>query len=372
MEDPIRVTWIDDKFINPTDARTIQANSINQVSGDHLSVELVPSRNDEFFGWVNQFDDQDRPRPDILILDFKLAQSPVFSESLKLDDGYKLRKMLELTPLRLVPKYLVSAVFDEKLVGPNIEGFEWILANPVESKTVSEQLISDGKDYRLVNKFASDYSEKPEEAISTLIEQMGAPECSCEEITDLMRHALGRAQQSSNTKVHAQIDSAGVGSEANALVFSRWLRGILLIRLGPLIDAPSVANLLGADQDFFLRELPDLVNAQRFSASYQGLFKYLDSPRWWRAEIISWILDSFKDITPGPISHLAPCVAEKLRIPEQHRAHCAICEELWPDVVAYDVDDPDELRQVHRYCSEAVEDQEQVIGFDEIRFFEKD
>jgi len=372
MEDHICVAWIDDKFTDPDDARTTQAKAIDQAGGDGLSIELVPSTNDGFLDWVNRFSDIDQPRPDILILDFRLAQSPALAGSLKLDDGYKLRKILELTPLRLVPKYLVSAVFHEKQVGPNIEGFEWILADPVDSRSVSDQLISDGRDYRLIYDFMSKYSAKSEEALRSLIGQLNTPEGSCEEVVDLIHHALGRARQSSNAKAHAQIDSSGVGNEASALVFSRWLRGILLMRLGPLIDALSVANLLGADQDYYSRELAGLIANQRPSASYQGLFKYLCSPRWWRAEIINWILESFGDISLGPLSHLAPQMAARLSIPDDCRARCAVCGELWPDVVAYDVEDSDELRQVHRYCSEAVEDQELVIGFDEIRYFQKD
>lgn len=372
MEEPISVAWIDDKFADETSARTAQAQAIIEAGGDRLSVELVPSTNEDFREWVSKFDVPEQPRPDILVLDFKLAHSPEFAEPLKLDDGYKLRKVLELTPLRLVPKYLVSAVFDAKKVGPNVEGFEWILADPVDSESVSGQLISDGKGYRLINTFTAQYPTNTDEALKFLLQELKTPEESLEEVADLVRHALGRAQQSSTAKEHAEIDSAGTGPEASALAFSWWLRGTLLVRLGPLIDAPSVANLLGADQEYFEQKLAQVLREQRPSASYQGLFSHQSSPRWWYSEIINWLLESFGDLTQGPISQLAPSVAEKLNIPEKDRARCAVCGKLWPDVVAYDVDDIDELRQVHRYCSEVVEDQEIVLGFDEIRCFRKD
>ncbi|MBT3022862.1 MAG: hypothetical protein KUF77_07265 [Candidatus Thiodiazotropha sp. (ex Lucina aurantia)] len=372
MEAPIRVAWIDDKFNDKDDARTKQAQAIIQAGGNKLSIELIPSTDTEFLNWVNRFSDLDKPQPEILILDFKLAQSPEFGGSFKLDDGYKLGKMLELTPLRLVPKYLVSAVFNETQVGPNTEGFEWILANPVESELVSEQLISDGSDYRSIYNFTVKYSSNSEEALKLLLEDLVVPEGSIEEVVDLIHHALGRAQQSSYVKEHAQIDMSGIGPKASALNLSRWLRGILLIRLGPLIDSLTVANILGADQEWFSSTLTKLIEEKRPTAIYKGLFSQPSSLRWWRSEIINWILESFDDITPGSISQLAPCAADKLKIPDENRSRCAVCGDLWPDVVAYDVDDPEELRQVHRYCSEAVEDQEIVIGFDEIRSFTKD
>lgn len=372
MGDSIRVAWIDDKFTDSSDARTVQAQAIDQAGGDELSIELVQSTTTEFLGWVDQFNDRHRPRPDILILDFKLAHSPEFGKSLKLDDGYKLRKMLELTHLRLVPKYLVSAVFNARQVGPNVEGFEWILADPVDSELVARQLVSDGKGYRLINQFASEFNTDKDSAFQTLLGALGVPEGSADDVVELINHAQGRAEQSTSAKEYAQIDSSGIGPDARALTLSRWIRGILLHRLGPLIDAPSVANLVGADQDYFSQELEKVIQEQRPMAVYSGLFSHVNFPRWWRDEIVGWLVDSFDDVFPGPISQLAPSAAENLQIPKEHQSRCTVCGELWPDVVAQDVDDPEVVRQVHRYCSNALEDQDLIMGFDEVRIFQKD
>jgi hypothetical protein len=372
MTEPIHVVWIDDKFNDPNDARTIQAISISEAGRDNLKLDLVQSTTEDVLGLVKQFSKVDQTLPDILMLDFKLARAPDFDESLKVDDGYKLRKMLELTPLRLVPKYLVSAIFDEKKVGPNIEGFEWILADPVDSDLVSSQLISDGGAYRIVNSFALKLNSDQNEAFNLLLEELRTPESDFDELIDLVHHVFGRFEQTSIAKEYADIDKTGLKIEAKTLEISRWLRGVFLVRLGLLIDAPSAANLLGVDQDYFTQKLAKLIFKERPSASYQGLFSHKMYPRWWRSEVINWVLELYDDIVAGPISHLAPLAAQKLNVPDSQRSRCVVCGDLWPDVVAYDLDDPDVIRQVHRYCSEENEDMEILPGFDELRFFKKD
>lgn len=371
MVNKIYTAWIDDKFVDVNDARTTQAKAIEQAGGNDLRLELVASTDHDFSLWIEKFKDNSQQKPDIVILDFKLDKSPLFVNSVSLKDGYELGKMLELTPLRFVPKYLVSAVFEEKHTAPNIEGFDWILGNPVDSELISQQILSDGNSYRCINSVVEKQLCDPERATETLVEAMAVPCGSQSDTKDLSIKALKHAEHLAEDKGFRDIDNNGTGIEIRALTFSKWLRGTFLLRIGPLLDAHSAANLVGADQEYYSNTLVTEFSQQRPSAIYQGIFENNHFPRWWRTEVIDWILETFDDISLGPISQMAPKVAEHLKIPEGDLARCAVCGELWPDVVAFDAEEREVLRQVHRYCSDAIEDQAILPGFEEIRSFQQ-
>lgn len=370
MEDPIRIAWIDDKFADPADPRTRQANAIMEAGENGLKMELVASTTEACRVWIEQYDNNNEPKPDIIILDLKLAQAPKFWNSIKLDDGFKLSKALDLTSLRPVPRYLISAIFDGREAGPKVSGFDWILADSSESSTVSEQLIRDGLDYRFLKDFTHN-DKTSDTAMNALIDRLKPPKQDRSEIRDLIDEAFGRADRQFDAKRLNTMDSAGIGADENMLVLSRWLRGTFLTRLGLLLDAPSVANILGVNELFFLEEIAGRIEEEWPSAGYGGMFCDLSSRRWWRSAILDWILSGHENLTLGPLSQMAQEIASKLEVADKHLARCAVCEKLWPDVVAHDDDDQDQLRQVHRSCSKAVDNQDIVPGFDEVRLFIK-
>lgn len=377
MNDPIHVTWIDDQFAesDPNNSRVKIVKEIDSAGESQLKIERVASTTEDFSHWLSSLNDQVTTLPDILILDFRLTRHPDIYSSVSLDNGYKIREALDPTPLRHVPKYLVSIVLDANN-GPDDAGFDWILGDPSDAERVAKQLIDDGQDYRklkgLVQEsgLSNSCSSEIDDKANLLIKHLETPLSIHEELGEIVAYAIDQACHFAHRQEELKISGESGSVDAIAMHLSRWIRNKLLVRNGPLIDALSVANLLGADQDYFSKELADRINSEHPSALYQGLFRNPNSCRWWRDDILEWIYEIHPTIVSGPVSRIAPQVAEKLNIPDESRSRCAVCNDLWPDVVACDSEDTTEYRQVHRRCSAIVEYQTFSPGLNELRTFE--
>lgn len=286
--------------------------------------------------------------------------------------------MLQFSLVASTPKYLVSHAFSDKQVGMQPEPFDWVL-DQASLTNSGLQLLHDGKDYRMVKECIADHITGNEDVsdISThvakrLAELLGTPIQEEEDVNELLIDQFSAALREYD---HAhELEVEGEKSPFISLKLSRWIRGVLLRRNGPLVEDLAAAAIVGMKEDYFTSTFLAASGGELEEAKYSGLFNFAEKRRWWRHELIAWGLTKFPNVDINSTQRMAEQFSACLAVPTESQSTCAVCGEKWPDTIARDADHSAEthLRQVHRSCSRSIKGHLPLPGFDELREFESE
>jgi hypothetical protein len=144
---------------------------------------------------------------------------------------------------------------------------------------------------------------------------------------------------------------------------SDWVRGVLIIKPGFLIDVLWAATICGVKFESFRK-----IENKFKSSLYKGIFSNNSDIRWWKSHLIARIFSLNKksqSIYPWE-------VARGLKeINKKDFSRCEVCGEDYPEVVGYTDEKAETPIQLHLRCSVPHPKFEKSLFFEEIRIMKE-
>jgi len=337
----IKVLWIDDDFRHIEDARNLE--SVRKS----LRVSLLhPCDLDKR---LTQYKDSDGTGWDIFLVDYYL--------NLNVKDNQKY-PYLGLTVAANIretfvehPIYLVTAQMDDGKA--RLDGWAQAVEASFDAiltlKDVQRQgarIYYDALDYRSVRQCTR-------ENLEALLELAVAPHG--------VRGRLKLVLPDELKEGLAPATSSNVAG--NAIAFTKWVRGLLLMTPGFLYDDLHTSTYLGISSETFAK-----LSSRFGRAKYSGIFSRSTVPLWWVSELDNILFSYTKTQKIGTTNpwEVAPLV---FNVSNEHKTKCAVCGGLSPETVGINLQDDDDLRPVHYRCSQPHSKKTRKLYFDEPRAF---
>jgi hypothetical protein len=140
---------------------------------------------------------------------------------------------------------------------------------------------------------------------------------------------------------------------------SKWVRGILIERPGFLYDSLWAATFLGLNEKGFKKVEPMFSKAK-----YNGLFADEKTKRWWSS--------SLNEIVYSRPNAESPSASWKMgrslpNIKKSDFSRCYVCENEFPETVAYTDESADARYAMHLRCTTSHPKYSKALFFEEIR-----
>ena len=368
-DDRVTVWWIDDDHVDHKGERQGERTALVKQAGDNLN--LVAIHPAEFDDYKRNL--ENRPAPDLLLIDFRLGSvrhptklTPFFAK-----DGITLRgATFGIEGLKDAPAYLVSRVTQRAQVGSSDDHFDWVLSHQqLMDELGGGCLLTDAQDYRQLRKIHAAASEHDDRTkvqhalVTAIIDLLRVPVASVESVRELVSNAIATLLRAESSLDSDEMKLAPCRPRAIA----RWVRSDLQKRRGPLIDELNAANMLGTTLEYFTTKLRTKLNLG--PVTYTGIFQRTTSMTLWRDAFLRYLHSESQSIRLSSPAILAQSAAKYFEVPEVDQSVCRVCKKRWPEVIAFDEDDPSVEAAIHWRCSKEATDIDSVFGFDIPRSF---
>jgi hypothetical protein len=191
-------------------------------------------------------------------------------------------------------------------------------------------LVNFGKYYEGIDTIARDFAKVAKSRVKTVAELVALFKPPQEE-TARLEAALPQDLKQS-------LPDRSVGSR-----LYRWFKQMLRGRPGFLYDILWSATFLGLNEDGFERVQPLFKKAV-----YVGVFAVNNEPRWWKSKLADILYSKFESAE----GELSWHVGRRLpKIQPQHFSKCYVCDDDYPDTVAFLDTASEERRAMHSSCT---------------------
>lgn len=369
-DNKVTVWWIDDDHADANGPRNRERNKLEAEVEN--SLELVPIHPAEFDDRVKHLSNESVP--DLLLIDFRLnnkqhatKETPFYAR-----DGVSLRGItLGINELRDIPAYLVSMVTRNSQTGNSDDRFDWILSHEqLVNGSGGALLWEDATAYKSLRKLdvAVLRPKKIDKFLSTIVpaicEQLRVPNTSLDTLQDLVTQTVRIIIKKEMTLNSTDIKLV----PSRLLTIARWVRSTLHRVRGPLIDDLGVATLLGTKLNYFRNVLKPRLSLNE--VTYSGIFCTTATLTVWRQAFLQWLVSKHETIQMSSLPTLAESSVKYFNVPDTERSTCRVCNQLWPEAIAADEDDPSVEAAVHWRCTKEATDLDSVLGFDVPRYFQ--
>ena len=368
-DDEVNIWWIDDDHADADGPRQGERKALETQASHKLRIEAIhPAEIEDFLSRLT-----DEPPPDLMLIDYRLnhrkhqtKDTPFFAR-----DGLTLRAtLLRENRLKHVPAYLVSQVIKEEQTGSTDDLFDWVLTHQqLTTKNGGPLLRSDALDYRSLRVVDAEISnantrqDTLETKIQVILELLKVPEESQYSLNHIIEQKV-----SSHLRSQSQLDTTDLELAPSLhCAIARWVRSTVLKIRGPLIDNQTAAVMAGSSLGYFTEKLKPQLELD--GIEYTGIFHSTASMTLWRQSFLETLVSLSPTIDLSSPKNLAQSTATYLKVPRDEQSRCLVCNESWPETIAFDEEDPTDVAPVHWRCSEESTQIDAVIGFDVPRSF---
>jgi hypothetical protein len=325
MTDSVSVLWVDDKDRNE-DAKNLASKSL-LVSWCHPQ-EL----DNKLHAYV-----ETGHSPDLFLVDFALNQTPDLSKSKYPHNGLTAAAIIrEKYPEH--PVYLATEQFIKDDT-PQLTKWSRATEDTFDCILSVKQLQREQKDNQSLYFDALDYKKIRTQTrhgnLKSLLALLNAPDSALEMIELALPDELRKGLA---TKTSPE-------QKGNTISFAKWVRGSLTNNPGILYSELYAATLLGVNERGFAR-----ISKHFGDDVYSGVFSRAYDTLWW-VSALKERLFSFKNARKIKSSDTRLVSQTIFSVQKDQKSKCVVCSELLPDTVGSNIDNPNEVGQVHFKCS---------------------
>jgi CheY-like chemotaxis protein len=337
MSEPYQVWWVDDDDDRESDAEGLDEET------DRIEVYFKsPEEVDELLQSVDEGSDIDLP--DLILMDWFLNQQSDYEGT-----GLALEGRIRDT-FPEIPVYGFSAQGHD----PDFESRRG--GDRFDNLLPHSSLLQGNAGEKLANHISSYHEIRnvKGEGAEALIELFNPP-------SNVRSEKLPSALP---TEFKNGIPNGEEYEHGDVLRFGNWVRDEFLERPGLLWDEQLTATKLGLKKGAFEEYQDEFKNA-----IYDGIFEPQEGARWWKSDIIGILLE-LSDKADLEFESPWSSAPDILNVDESELAECVVCQEHYPETVAYRSPDSDQRSPVHFRCSEIKKSRDGV--FDDLRILPRD
>lgn len=337
MTEEMRIVWVDDDVTHKKDATFIEEKC------EKLRVDFFHPK---------EFNVKNNPA-DLFLIDDRLYQLANKDNEHSNKQGLTLAAEIRVN-FPEIPIYIfTNDYFSKGIFGSLSQATEGLADEKIFYKDIQRQgpqiLYNDTLDYKRVREIERlNYKQ--------LVGLLNPPEDSMDDLLNGFPEILkGGLRLTEDTEKAA----------GNSLFYAKWIKKALLAFPGYVYDSLFAATSVGLKEELF-EKTPDFDNAR-----YTGVFAHSRKPLWWKRKLNQILMnEAQKSLKLADITNLFS-IAEKIyKLRDVEQLRCAVCNDKFPETVAYNKEDENERQPVHFSCSCVDYRKENKLFYDEIRFFE--